>query len=597
MITKVKEAYKKNIFLIIFGPLLKIIEAVFDLFIPLFMKAIIDLSQYGDPKDVPNSISKALATFIRVFSPNNGAMSDAITGGIIILVMGVVGFTITMVAQYLAAVTSTNVGNEVRNSLYQKVLSLSKQERDQISNAQLITLINSDSYQLEKGVLLSVRLIVRAPFILLGSLILSFILDWRVGLAFAIIVPLVVLVNVLVLRKSSVGYVEIQKDLDGLSLSTSETTEGSRVIRASNSEQNEYEKYALKTASYEDKSIRVNRINALINPLTFALTSIVLIAIVYLLKDDLFSLNNTLIASTIIAEMAYLAQIFFTTVQITQAIIDVVKAGVSSKRIDNVLMIEPSIVSGDKKEYSVSGPLVKFNHVFYSFTDDDKYFLKDLDFEIREGETLGIVGGTGSGKSTVISLLERFIDASKGDIFFFNNPIKECDLNELRKNIGLVNQKATLFKGTIKENMLMANPSATVEEIIDVLKMAEAYEFVSKYEKGINHYINEGVTNLSGGQKQRLSIARALIKHPKILILDDATSALDLLTDRRIRSHIKDIKDMTKIIVSQRVATIQHADYILVIDQGTIVERGKHEELLNNSTIYKEIYETQIKKE
>jgi len=597
MIKKVSEAYKKNLALIIFGPLLKIIEAIFDLFIPLFMKAIIDLSQYDEPSQIPNAISQSLARFIRVFSPGDAPISDAITGGIIILVMGVVGFVITMVAQYLAAVTSTNVGNEVRNSLYNKILHMSKKDRDEITNAKLLTVINSDTYQLEKGVLLFVRLIIRAPFILLGALILSFVLDWRVGIAFTVIVTLIVLVNILVLRKSSIGYVEIQKDLDELSSSTSEVVEGSRVVRASNNQEASFNKYSNKTSSYEAKSIKVNKINDLINPLTFALTSIVLIVIIYLLKGDLFSSSNVLIASTIIAEMSYLAQIFFTTVQITQAIIEVVKAGVSSHRIDDVLAKEESIISGDKTNEDGNYPLIKFNHVNYSFNNDDNYFLTDLDFEVRKGETLGIIGGTGSGKSTLINLMERFIDVTSGEVLYQNTPIKEYDLKFLRDDIGLVNQKASLFKGSIYDNMKMSNPNASEEEIIDALKKAEAYEFVSKYEDGIKHEINEGATNLSGGQKQRLSIARALVKHPKILILDDSTSALDLLTDKRIRSQLNEMKDTTKIIVSQRVATIQNADYILVLEGGKIVERGKHQELMKNSSIYKEIYETQVKKD
>ena len=596
MINKVNEAYKKNMLLIILGPLLKIIEAIFDLFIPLFMKAIIDLSQYSNPSQIPNSISRYLATFIRLFSDGN-PIGDAIAGGVIILIMGVIGFVITMTAQYLAAVVSTNVGNMVRNSLYEKILRLSKKERDEITTAQLITIINSDTYQLERGVLLFVRLIVRAPFILLGSLVFSYILDWRVGIAFTIIAPLLILVNYLVLRKSSVGYVDIQKDLDNLASSTSEVVEGSRVIRASNSEQDEYNKYASKTSSYEAKSIGVNKINALINPLTFALTSIVLIVIIYILKDELFSSENVLMSSTIIAEMSYLAQIFFVTVQLTQAVIDIVKASVSRRRIDNVLTKESSIESGYQVSNDTSGPLIKFDHVYYSFKDNENYFLKDLDFEVRRGETLGIIGGTGSGKSTIINLMERYIDASKGEIIYRNVPLTKYDLKSLRNEIGLVNQKASLFKGSIKDNLLMANPSATDEEIIETLKDAQAYEFVEKYSDGINHEIKESGANLSGGQKQRLSIARGLIKKPKILILDDSTSALDLLTDKRIREHLNSLKDTTKIIVSQRVATIQHADYILVLEGGEIVERGKHEELLKNSTIYKEIYKTQIKKD
>ena len=333
MIRKVSESYKHHILIIALGPFLKIIEAIFDLLIPLFMKAIIDLSQYSSPSDIPNSISSSLASFIRLVNPVGEGISDAITGGIIILVMGIVGYVITMVSQYLAAKASVSVGTEVRSSLYQKLLQLSKKEREEISTAKLMTVINSDTYQLQKGVLYFVRLAVRAPFILVGALIFSFILDWRVGLAYLAIVPMILLVNFLVLRKSSKGYLEIQSELDNISNQTSETVEGARVIRASNNQENEYIKFSNKTETYQNKSIKVNRLNALINPLTFAITSIVLIVIILLLRNDLFGPNNVLVASTIIAEMSYLAQIFFVVVQFSIVIVDVVKASVSRKRL------------------------------------------------------------------------------------------------------------------------------------------------------------------------------------------------------------------------------------------------------------------------
>ena len=600
MIRKVSDSIKHNILSISLGPLLKIIEAIFDLLIPLIMKAVLDLSQFNTPDNIPNVVSKNIATFIRAFNFGDSFLADALTGGGIILVMGVVGYAITMVAQYLAARSSVNVGTEIRNSLYNKLLTLSKKERSGIGNSKILTLINSDTYQVQQGLLLFVRLIVRAPFILTGSLIISFILDWRIGFAFLAIVPLIILVNILVLRKSSKGYIEIQKDLDSLSNSASETTEGARVIRASNNQELENTKFSSKTTDYQDKSIAVNKINALINPLTFAITSIVLIVIVFLLKESLFnSEDNLLMASTIIAEMAYLAQIFFVTVQITQAVIDIVKGTVSAKRINEVLMITPQITNSDSPktgEVNTGEELIKFDHVSFSF-DEKKMFLNDLNFQIRRGETFGIIGGTGSGKSTVINLIERFYDVTEGTIFYKGTPLKEYDLKSLRNDIGLVNQKSSLFKGTIKSNYLMAKPDASDEEIIKSLKEAEAYEFVNKYEDKINHEVNEGGTNFSGGQKQRLCIGRALLKHPEILILDDSTSALDLLTDKKIRETVKGFKDMTKVIVSQRVATIQNADFILVLEGGKVVGQGKHKDLMKDCPIYRETYETQIKKE
>jgi len=603
MIKKVSDSYKHHIVSIALGPFLKIIEAFFDLLIPLFMKAIIDLNKYqnlSDPSFKNNPISLALASFIRSINPTGTPISDALTGGLIILVMGIVGYVITMFSQYLAARASVDVGTEVRSSLFAKMLMLSKKEREQIGNSKLLTVINSDTYQLQHGVLLFVRLVVRAPFILIGSLIISYILDWRIGLAFTMIVPLIFLVEFLVLKQSSKSYVQIQSDLDNISNSTSEVSDGSRVVRASNQESFENQKFEEKTNSYKEKSIKVNRINSLVNPLTFAITAIVLIIIILLLQNNLFDENsNVIISSTIIAEMSYLAQIFFVITQLSMVFIEIVKASVCSKRINSVLMIKPAITNADNpKTGSVNykEQLIKFDHVSFSF-NENSYFLNDLDFEIRKGETFGIIGGTGSGKTTIINLIERFYDVSKGNIIYKGIPLKEYDLNALRNEIGLVNQKSSLFKGTIKFNYLMSNPNASDEDIVEALKQAEAFEFVNKYEEGINHIVNEGGTNFSGGQRQRLCIGRALVKKPEILILDDSTSALDLLTDKNIRSHIASFDDMTKIIVSQRVSTIQNADYILVLEGGQVVGLGKHEQLLNDCPIYKEIYETQIKKE
>lgn len=591
MIKRVSESYKHNFAIIAFGPFLKIIEAIFDLLIPLIMKAVIDLNNGKDPK--------GLSAFVRMFNPGATPLGDALAGGIIILIMGIVGYVITMISQYLAAKASVNVGTEVRGSLYRKVLTLSKDEREQIGNARILTLINSDTYQLQHGVLLFVRLVVRAPFILIGSLVISFTLDWRIGLAFTAIVPLIALVYFIVFKKSSKQYVDIQSNLDDLSNSTSEVSDGARVIRASNQQEQENIKFEKKTSSYEQKSIKVNRLNALVNPLTFAITSLVLIAIILVMQNSLFSADNIEIVSTIIAEMAYLSQIFFVVVQLSQVVVEIVKASVSRKRIDQLLAVTPKIVNSDNPKtnsVALGDKLIKFENVSFSFSNDENYFLNDLSFEVRKGETLGIIGGTGSGKSTIINLIERFYDASKGQILYKGIPLKEYDLNALRNDIGLVNQKSSLFNGTIKDNYLMSNKNASDEDIITALKQAEAYEFVNKLDDGINHQVKEGGTNFSGGQRQRLCIGRALVKKPEILILDDSTSALDLLTDRKIRTTINEIKDMTKVIVSQRVSTIQNADFIIVLEGGRVVGQGKHNDLLKECPIYQEIYETQIKK-
>ena len=314
-----------------------------------------------------------------------------------------------------------NVGTEVRSALYNKILKLSKKERDSIGNSKLLTLMNSDSYQLQHGVLLFVRLIVRAPFILFGALVISFILDWRVGLAYLAIVPIILVSTLIILRSTSKGYVEIQSDLDKLSNQVSEVTQGAKVLRASNTQKLEKDKFEDKTTSYEGKSIHVNKLNALINPLTFAITSLVLVVIVLLLQKDLFDVNNTLIASTIIAEMSYLALIFFVTVQLSTAVIDIVKGEIAAMRIDSVLTIKPSINivdNGKTASVNTGDQLIRFNNVYFSFSDSSQYFFNDLSFEIRKGETFGIIGGTGSGKTTIVNLIERFYDVSKGEVLY-----------------------------------------------------------------------------------------------------------------------------------------------------------------------------------
>ncbi|MCR4911068.1 MAG: ABC transporter ATP-binding protein/permease [Bacilli bacterium] len=605
MINRVEDSYKHNIISLVFGPMIKLIEAVFDLLIPLFMKAIIDLNRYEDPSAIPNSISSALAKFIRLFGiwvPDNQNLSDALIGGAIILVMSILGFCITMVAQYVAARTAVNVGSELRTSLFEKILSLSKKDREKYGNARLQTTLNNDVYQVERGVLIFVRLIARAPFVVLGSIIFCFILDWRIGLAFACIVPLLLISLSFILRRSSKNYKNIQKDLDDISNKASDTIDGARVVRAFNAQQYENDKFDTSNEVYQKESLKVQKNNALINPIIFEITSLVTVIIFFFMLPSLFNSDDSykvVLTSTLIAAMAYLAQIFFATVQLSTVLLDLTKARVSRGRINEIYAIENSVISPtNPTQIVIKEDLLKFDNVCFTYDKNEQNnVLKDISFLIKKGETLGIIGGTGSGKSTIISLIERFMDPTKGDIYYGNANLKDVDLKELRSRVGLVNQKSSLFNGTIRHNFLMANPNATEEDMMAVLKEAEAYDFVYAQKENLDREIKEGGTNVSGGQRQRLCIARALIKKPELLILDDSTSALDLLTDKKIRNRLKQNKEMSKVIVSQRISSIMDSDYIIVIDKGCIVGKGRHDDLLKTCPIYEEIYRTQTNKE
>lgn len=601
-----KDSFKKHLFSFIFGPALKLIEAVFDLLIPLFMKAVIDLAKYGDVSLFPNNafISKSLANFIRLFPSfnfDNRIISDAIICFIIILSMGLVGFAITMLTQYIAARTASEVGYDIRKMTFEKIMTFSKKNREQIKQSKLLTILNADTYQVQQGVLIFIRLIVRAPFIILGALIISFLLSVECGFVFLSIIPLVLFIVLFIMKKSSKGYLSIQSKLDDISLKTSDTIEGIKVIKAFNKQEKENNAFIEKSNAYKNKSLKVSKINALINPLTFALVSIATISIVLFGGNSILataSSESVLYATTIITLISYLAQIFFTLVQMSNVVLILTKANVAKSRIDDVLNIVPSTegnienVIPEIKEDS----LLKFDNVYLRFEEDGNNALKNISFSLKKGESLGIIGGTGSGKTSLINLIERFFNPSEGEIYFDGKNIKTMDLSYLRSKISLVSQKPMFLKGSVAYNIALNN-QFDKQKVIDVLEKAQAKEFVDKFDDNIFHIINEGGTNLSGGQRQRINIARGLYKDSELLILDDATSALDLLTDKKVRDNIFSIKDLTKIIVSQRVATVKDCDNIIVLDKGEIINYGNHEQLLKTSPIYKEIYESQIKKE
>ncbi len=600
MINKVSDAYKRYWKELVFGPTLKMIEAIFDLLIPLIMKAVIDLSN-GKSRDV---VTDKIGNFIKLFGTwvDNPTLNYALIGGTIILIMGILGFTTTMVTQYIAAKTAVNVGTLVRDSLYKKILSLSKKEREEIGNNKLLTILNADSYQVQQGVLIFIRLIVRAPFIILGALIISLILNWQIGLIFLCIIPLILLVVFVIMSKASKEYLSIQGKLDSLSNKTSDTLDGAKVIRAFNREDYENKKFESATADYEKNAIKVGKLNAFINPLTFAIIALATTFVILFGGLPIFEANeNTALSSTVITEVAYLAQIFTTLVQLTNVVMVLTKANVSSKRVDSVLKITPKIVDKEDaitKDIKDGHEILSFNSVSLGYKDSGNLALTDIDFKINKGQSLGIIGGTGSGKSTLINLVERFLDASSGEVDYKGINIKDYRLQSLRNEIGFVPQKSVLFKGTLESNLKMSNPNASEEEMTSALKNAMAYDFVSKYDDYLNHEVEEGGKNFSGGQRQRLCIARALVKNPEIIILDDSTSALDLLTDKTVRENIhNNYKGITKIIVSQRVSTVKDCDLILVLEAGKIIGKGNHEELLRDCKAYYETYESQTKKE
>lgn len=610
MINKVSDAYKKHWAEFIFGPTLKMIEAIFDLLIPLFMKAVIEMSTFDGISAIDsesNPFILGISNFIRMFGTwidGNSNLNYAIIGGTMILIMGILGFATTMVTQYVAAKTAVAVGSEVRDSLYEKILSLSKKEREEIGNNKLLTILNADSYQVQQGVLIFIRLIVRAPFIIIGALIISMILNWQIGLVFLCIIPMILAVVFLIMGKSSKEYLSIQNKLDTLSNKTSDTLEGAKVIRAFNRQEYENENFANSTLDYEKNSIKVGKLNALINPLTFAIIALATSFVILFGGLPIFdssSAASMALSSTVITEVAYLAQIFTTLVQLTNVVMVLTKARVSSKRVNDILKITPSIQDkedGVVKEISSGESILCFKDVSLGYKEGGNLALTDISFDLKKGQSLGIIGGTGSGKSTLIHLIERFLDTTSGTVLYKGTDIKDYRLSALRGEIGLVPQKSVLFKGTLKSNLLMSNPKADEALMEKALKDAMAYEFVSKYEDYLNHEVEEGGKNFSGGQRQRLCIARALVKNPEVIILDDSTSALDLLTDKTVRDNIHNhYEGITKVIVSQRVSTVKDCDLILVLEGGKIIGKGTHEELMKNCKAYQETYESQTKKE
>lgn len=558
---------------IIIGQTSKLIEAIFEVIVPLIMAAIVDNGIKG----------------------NMGKGYVYKMGGVLIL-LGVLGLCFALICQYLASKASQSVGTVMRNDMFRHINSLSHAELDRLGTPSLITRLTNDINQVQQAVAMFIRLVVRAPFIVIGSAIMAMSIDLKLSVIFVIIIPLVVLVLYLIMSRSIKYYKVIQKKLDRISLVTREGLSGVRVIRAFSRQDTEQKRFDEANDDYLDISLRVGRLSALLNPLTYVILNLAIAAIVWYGGVGVDA--GRLTQGEVIAFVNYMTQISLALVVVANLVVLFTKAAASSARINEVLEIEPSIKNGTEKDGAGSENAVEFSHVYFSYNNSGEYALEDIDLTAKKGETIGVIGGTGSGKSTLASLIPRFYDISKGELKINGTDAADYDTTALRQKIGVVPQKAVLFSGTIAENMRWGKRDATDEEIWKALETAQAKEFVEKMPDGLDTHIVQGGKNLSGGQKQRLTIARALVSQPDILILDDSASALDFATDAALRKAIaQNTTGMTTFIISQRANSIMQADKIIVLDDGRQAGLGTHRELLESCSVYREICYSQLSKE
>lgn len=570
-LTRFLKAYKKQVIL---GPIFKLTEAIFELIVPLVMASIIDVGIKN------NDIGYVLKM-----------------GGLMIL-LGAVGLGCALTCQYFASIASQGFGTAVRNALFRQMNRFSHAEIDRFGTPSLITRLTNDVNQLQYAVAMFIRLVVRAPFLAVGAMIMALSLDFKLSIVLLIAMPLIVLVLYLVMTRSIPFYRVIQKKLDRISLITRENLSGTRVIRAFSKQKQEKERFAAATEDLARTSIRVGRISALLNPITYVIMNLGIAAIIWF--GGYRVEEGALTQGEIIAFVNYMTQILLALLVVANLVVTFTKAAASASRVNEVFETEPSVQDTAQNEaQAVPGaPKITFRNVTFRYQSAEEAELTDLSFTVETGQTVGIIGGTGAGKSTLVNLIPRFYDVNQGQVLIDGVDVREYPLRQLRKKIGMVPQRAVLFSGTIEKNMRWAKRDASEEEIRRALSIAQAAEFVDKLPDGLQTRVDQEGKNFSGGQRQRLTIARALVGNPEILILDDSASALDFATDAALRRAIqKETKGMTVLIVSQRASTIRHADQILVLDDGRAAGIGKHEELMENCEVYREICLSQLSAE
>lgn len=572
--------YKKESIL---APLFKMLEASFELLVPLVMAAVIDVG----------IAHKDSGYIIRMC--------------LLLIALGLIGLVCSITAQYFSAKAAAGFGAGVRHALFAHIQSFSFTEMDTIGTSTLITRMTSDINQVQSGVNLVLRLFLRSPFIVFGAMVMAFTVDVKAALVFVAAIPLLSVIVFGVMLITMPLYRKVQARLDQVLLTARENLTGARVIRAFNQEDEEKERFYTSNQMLTDAQKFAGRISGLMNPLTYVIVNGAIVVLIYIgaVRVNIGDLTQ----GEVVALLNYMSQILVELVKLANLIITVTKAAACANRIEKVLLEEPEMKDGSvvwsveenaarENRKGQSGPFLEFSHVSLTYKGAAGEALTDISFRAERGQTIGVIGGTGSGKSSLVNLIPRFYDATEGNIRLDGRDVKEYQTESLRARIGVVPQKAVLFRGTIEENLRWGNPQASEEELWEALRISQAAEFVEKKEGGLRAPVEQGGRNLSGGQKQRLTIARALVRKPEILILDDSASALDFATDAALRKAIAGMKEQPLVfIVSQRASSIRQADQILVLDDGRLAGRGAHEELLENCPVYQEIYYSQFPKE
>lgn len=559
--------YKKESF---FAPLFKMMEAIFELIVPLVVSSVID-----------NGILK---------NDYRKVLTDV---GIMVL-LAVVGMSVSVTAQYFAAKAASGFGRELRSDLFKKIQSLSFSELDSAGTSTLVTIMTNDTAQVQNGVNMVLRLFLRSPFIVFGALIMAFTIDVKCALVFLITIPILTAVIVAIMKYTMPRYRSIQFHLDDLTLKTRENLSGARVIRAFTREAEETEGFYEKSKALSHLQKAVGRISALMNPLTYVIINVAIIVLIY---EGCIRVNTgELSQGQVVALYNYMSQILVELIKLANLIVTVTRSFACASRIENVFKLQNTLQHTDNSA-KVNDYAVCFDNVSLKYNGSSEDSLRNIDFKAQKGDIIGIIGGTGSGKTSLVSLIPHFYDSTEGTVYVDGVDVKAQDDNQLRSKIGFVLQKAVLFKGTVRDNLLWGNKEATDDDMIEALKNAQVYDTILE-KGGLDAEIKQNGANLSGGQKQRLSVARALVRKPQILVLDDSSSALDFATEAAMRKAILSLNyKPTVFIVSQRASSVMFADLIIVLDDGECVGCGKHDELLENCEVYREIYDSQFVKE